>query len=177
MGDIDHLWAGWRSSYIETVTGGTGDPGAVRPPPPGPGSLFERILQLDDETAFVVHRGQRCSALLNAYPYTNGHLLVLPNRAVADLDDLDADEHAELWTVVRDGVTAVRTAYRCDGVNVGLNLGAAAGAGVPDHLHAHVLPRWAGDTNFMTSVASVRVLPETLVSSWQKLRTAWPAGT
>ena len=174
MGDIDHLWAGWRSSYIESVTGGTDDPGRVRPPPAGPGSLFERILQLDDETAFVVHRGERCSALLNAYPYTNGHLLVLPNRAVPDLAELTPDEHAELWAIVRDGVTAVRAAYRCDGVNVGMNLGSAAGAGVPDHLHAHVLPRWAGDTNFMTAVANVRVLPETLASSWTKLRAAWP---
>ena len=174
MAELDHLWAGWRSSYIEAVTGGSGDPGKVRPPPPGPGSLFERILQLDDETAFVVHRGERCSALLNAYPYTNGHILVLPNRAVADLDDLDADEHAELWSVVRDAVTAVRAAYRCDGVNVGANLGTAAGAGVPDHLHVHVLPRWAGDTNFMTAVANTRVRPETLGSSWEKIRTAWP---
>src|SRR5690242_6138935 len=110
MAEIDHLRTGWRSSYIESVTGATSDPGAVRPPPPGPGSLFERILQLDDEAAFVVHRGERCSALLNAYPYTNGHLLVLPNRAVADLDDLDAEEHGELWQLVRDSVTAVRAA-------------------------------------------------------------------
>jgi ATP adenylyltransferase len=175
VAELDHLWAGWRSSYIEAVTGGTDDPGRVRPPPPGPGSLFERILQLDDETGFIVHRGERCSALLNAYPYTNGHVLVLPDRAVADLDDLDPAEHVELWSVVRDTVAAVRSAYRCDGVNVGLNLGAAAGAGVPDHLHVHVLPRWSGDTNFMTSVANVRVLPETLESSWQKVRAAWPA--
>ena len=175
MAELDHLWAGWRHAYIDSVTGGTADADEVRPPPAGPGSLFERILRLDDAEGFIVHRGQRCSALLNAYPYTNGHVLVLPNRAVAELDELDADEHAELWTVIRDTVSAVRSAYRCDGVNVGLNLGAAAGAGVPDHLHAHVLPRWAGDTNFMTSVASTRVLPETLVSSWQKVRDAWPA--
>lgn len=172
---LDQLWAGWRSAYIQSVTGGAADPSQVRPPPDGPGSLFERILQLDDEVAFVLHRGPRCSALLNAYPYNNGHVLVLPNRAVAELDDLDADEHAELWSVVRDAVTAIRRAYRCDGVNVGANLGAAAGAGVPDHLHVHALPRWVGDTNFMTSVASTRVLPETLGSSWERLRDAWPA--
>lgn len=174
---LDHLWAGWRSSYIDPAAAGAAEPDEVRPPPEGSGSLFERILLLDDAAGFIVHRGERCSALLNAYPYTNGHVLVLPNRAVADLDELDVEEHTELWAVVRDTVAAVRAAYRCDGVNVGLNLGAAAGAGVPDHLHAHVLPRWAGDTNFMTSVASVRVLPETLVSSWSKIRAAWPVTT
>jgi ATP adenylyltransferase len=174
MSELDHLWAGWRHAYIESVTGGDADPDEVRPPPDGPGSLFERILRLDDEQGLVVHRGRRCSALLNAYPYTNGHVLVLPNRAVAELDQLEPDEHLELWSIVRDAVTAVRAAYRCDGVNVGANLGEAAGAGVPDHLHVHVLARWSGDTNFMTAVANTRVLPETLASSWARIRASWP---
>ncbi len=121
-GQFEHLWAGWRASYIESVTGGE-----PRPEPPGEGSLFERLLRLPDDEAFVVYRGTRCSALLNAYPYTNGHLLVLPNRAVEELSELDADEMTELWSVVRDGVAALRAAYGCDGVNVGMNLGAAAG--------------------------------------------------
>lgn len=168
-GHFDQLWAGWRASYIESVTSD-----APRPEPPGEGSLFERLLRLPDDEAFVVHRGDRCSALLNAFPYTNGHLLVLPNRAVRELDELDDDETMELWSIVRDAVTALRVAYRSDGVNVGMNLGDAAGAGLPDHLHAHVLPRWHGDTNFMTAVATTRVLPEPLDLSWQKLRTAWP---
>ncbi len=175
MPGLDHLWAGWRHAYIESVTGGAEASDEVRPPPDGPGSLFERILRLDDAEGFIVHRGRWCSALLNAYPYTNGHLLVLPNRAIAELEGLDHDEHRELWDIVRDGVVAIRAAYRCEGVNVGLNLGAAAGAGVPDHLHAHVLPRWAGDTNFMTAVAEARVLPEALGSSWHRLRSAWPS--
>jgi ATP adenylyltransferase len=170
MGELDHLWAGWRSSYIVDVTT---DASTVAPD--ASGSLFERILGggLTDDEAYIVHRGPRCSALLNAYPYTNGHLLVMPNRAVPELDDLDPDEHAELWETVRSAVAAVRSAYRCDGVNVGMNLGAAAGAGVPDHLHAHVLPRWNGDTSFMTAVAQTRVLPEPLDESWRKLRDAW----
>lgn len=168
-GRFEQLWAGWRASYIESVTGD-----APRPEPPGEGSLFERLLRLPDDEAYVVHRGNRCSALLNAYPYTNGHLLVLPNRAVAELDQLDDGETVELWSIVRDAVTALRSAYRSDGVNVGMNLGDAAGAGLPDHLHAHVLPRWHGDTNFMTAVATTRVLPEPLDLSWHKLRTAWP---
>ena len=112
--------------------------------------------------------------VMNAYPYTNGHVMVLPQRAAADLTDLTDGERAELWALVTDAVAAVRAAFRADGVNVGLNLGAAAGAGVPDHLHVHVLPRWGGDTNFMTAVADTRVLPESLSSSWQRLRDAWP---
>jgi ATP adenylyltransferase len=168
MGQFDQLWAGWRAAYIESVT-------SDQPPPlpQGEGSLFDRLLAMPDEDAYVLYRGQRCSALLNAYPYTNGHLMVLPNRAIVELDDLDEDEMAELWTVVRDAVNALRRVYRCDGVNVGLNLGTAAGAGLPDHLHVHVVPRWHGDTNFMTAVATTRVLPEPLDVSWRKLREAW----
>jgi ATP adenylyltransferase len=169
MGGLDHLWAGWRTAYIDAVT--NDEP---RPGPDGPGSLFERLLSLPDDEAFVVHRGLRCSVLLNAYPYTNGHVMVLPNRGAPDLDDLDDEEMAELWSTVRDAVRAIRAAYRCDGVNVGLNLGEAAGAGLPEHVHVHVLPRWQGDTNFMTAVASTRVLPEALETSWSKLRDAWP---
>lgn len=169
---LDHLWAGWRSTYITAVTE---DDSALAPDESG--SLFERILgsgRPDDET-FIVHRGERCFVILNAYPYTNGHVLVLPNRAVPELEELDEDEHAELWSTVRSAVVAVKTAYRCDGVNVGMNLGRAGGAGVPDHLHVHVLPRWNGDTNFMTAIAETRVLPETLGASWRKLSDAWPS--
>lgn len=140
------------------------------------GSIFERILAsgYPDEETFVVHRGQQVAALLNIYPYTSGHLMVLPLRAVAELEALTDDEHAELWSVVRDAVTAAKSAFRCEGVNVGVNLGEAAGAGVPDHLHVHVVPRWAGDTNFTTSIANARVLPVSLADSWQRLRAAWP---
>jgi ATP adenylyltransferase len=141
--------------------------------------LFERLLGLDgladDDEALIVHRGPRCSVLLNAYPYAAGHLLVVPNEAVADLPDLDPDTHDELWRWVRDGVAAVRSAYGCEGVNVGLNLGAGAGAGVPDHLHVHVVPRWSGDTNFMTTAAGTRVLPEPLDVTLGRIRAVWPA--
>jgi len=183
---LDHLWAGWRSAYIASVTGGEvgdGDDGTVegvdpiRQPPPGEGSLFERILTMSDQEGFVVHRGVTCAALLNAYPYNNGHVLVMPTRAVGALGDLTEIEHDEMWKLVRDTVSAIEGAYQCDGVNVGLNLGSAAGAGVPDHLHVHVLPRWQGDTNFMTAVAETRVIPETLTTTWKKLRAAWPASS
>lgn len=167
---LEHLWAGWRSQYIESITG---DDSSLAPDENG--SLFERILASgqDDET-FVVHRGPTCFVILNAYPYTNGHVLVMPNRAVPELEGLDPTEHVELWSLVRDAVVAIKQAYHCDGVNIGMNLGKAGGAGVPDHLHVHVLPRWNGDTNFMTAIAETRVMPETLAQSWKKLRAGWP---
>lgn len=170
---LGRLWAGWRSAYIARVSA---DDAEVRPDHDGR-SLFERILHsgLPDEQSFIVHRGPRCFAVLNAYPYGSGHLLVLPNRAVPDLTDLEADEAAELWATVHDAVAAIRAAYRPDGVNVGLNLGAGAGAGVPDHLHVHCLPRWSGDTNFLTPVAETRVLPEPLAEAHAKLTAAWPS--
>jgi diadenosine tetraphosphate (Ap4A) HIT family hydrolase len=174
MGELDHLWAGWRSAYMDEVTATDAAPGSTAPPG-GSGTLFERILALDDAEGHVVHRGPRCSTLLNAYPYTSGHLLVLPNRGASELDQVDAATFDELWHEVRDGVAALRLAYRCDGVNVGMNLGRAAGAGVPDHLHVHAVPRWNGDSNFMTAAAQTRVMPETLDTTWAKVRQAWPA--
>ncbi len=169
---LARLWAGWRTAYIERITG---DDGEVRPDADGR-SLFERIWASDlpDQERHILWRGDTCFAVLNAYPYGSGHLMVLPQRAVADLADLRAEESAELWAGVQAAVAAIRAAYAPDGVNVGINLGAGAGAGVPDHLHVHCLPRWLGDTNFMTAVAETRVLPEPLAVSWQKLHDAWP---
>jgi ATP adenylyltransferase len=166
---LEHLWAGWRSAYV-------GDDAARRPDPTGEGSLFEQILDSDlpDAETFVVHRGATAAVLLNIYPYTSGHLMVLPNRAVAGLTDLERDEHAEVWDLVRDATAALDAAYHCEGINIGLNLGVAGGAGVPDHLHVHVVPRWSGDTNFMTAVAGVRVLPEPLPVTWGKVVAHWP---
>lgn len=167
---LERLWAGWRSDHLQSVTDGEarGDEASC---------AFCRILasgEPDDET-YVVWRGERCFAVLNAFPYASGHLLVMPYRHVADLEALDGDEGAELWAAVRAGVLAVKGAYRPEGLNVGANLGRAAGAGVPGHLHLHVLPRWGGDTNFVTSVAEARVLPEALPTTLERLRAAWPA--
>jgi len=167
---LDHLWAGWRHAYITSVS----EPSDTSLDPDDSGSLFERILRRPDDEAFVVHRGATCSVLLNAYPYTSGHMLVLPNRAAPGLEDLTAAEMLELATLTRDAVVALKAEYRCEGVNIGTNLGRAAGAGVPSHLHTHVLPRWAGDTNFVTSVALLRVLPEPLDVTWRRLAAAWP---
>ncbi len=166
---LDRLWAGWRLAYI------TDDANRVSPQPGK--SLFESIEQsgLPDEQSYVLWRGEATFALLNAFPYTSGHMMVLPRRAVAELEDLTDAESAELWEGVRMAVAAVKAAYRPGGINVGLNLGEGAGAGIPEHLHVHVLPRWAGDTNFMTTIAEARVLPEPLADTWRRLRTAWPS--
>ncbi|MEO7556862.1 MAG: HIT domain-containing protein [Acidimicrobiales bacterium] len=167
---MDRLWAGWRSAYIDGVTG------ADTADEPG-GSVFTRILAsgLPDDDTHIVWRGETIFAVLNRYPYTSGHVLVMPYREVADLEALTADEHTELFGAVVAAVTAVKAAYSPHGVNVGFNLGEAAGAGVPGHLHAHVLPRWSADSNFMTAVAETRVLPEPLDRTWEKLRAAWPS--
>jgi ATP adenylyltransferase len=139
-------------------------------------SLFERILQCDatDEEALIVYRGAHCFVLLNRFPYTSGHLMALPNRAVQHLEDLSPEEQAELWTLVRDGVVALKSALRCHGVNVGVNLGEVAGGSQSDHLHVHAVPRWNGDTNFMSVAADTRVLPVGLDEVWAMLREAWP---
>lgn len=170
---LARLWAGWRTSYLDRLTAGDD---SLKPDDTGR-SLFERILHsgLPDDQTFILWRGERTFAILNAYPYGSGHLMVLPQVAAPDLTDLDVDTSAELWAGVNLAVRAIRAAYDPDGVNVGINLGAGAGAGVPDHLHVHCMPRWSGDTNFITTIAETRVLPEPLAVSFEKLTAAWPA--
>ena len=111
---------------------------------------------------------------MNAYPYASAHVLVLPLRHAATLGELTEAESAELWWATQRSVATIEQAYDPDGLNMGANLGRAAGAGIPSHVHLHVLPRWSGDTNFMTSVSETRVLPETLQLSWKRLTDAWP---
>jgi diadenosine tetraphosphate (Ap4A) HIT family hydrolase len=174
---LDQLWATWRSVYVtgaaesrRFVPGGEPDDGST---------LFERILRSggpDDET-FIVARGEHCFVILNRFPYTSGHLMVLPNRGVPDLSDLTADEFSELWEMVRDAAAMLRSALRCDAVNVGINLGAAAGGSQTDHLHVHCVPRWVGDANFMGVIGGAQVMPVSLNEVWRRLRDAWPAGS
>ena len=138
--------------------------------------MFSAILRsgLSDEEANVVHRGAKIVAMLNAFPYATGHMLILPYREVANLEDLEPDEAAELWSTVTDAVRAEKTAYSPGGVNVGINLGKPAGGSISEHLHVHVVPRWVGDGNFMTAIANTRTLPEALSDTAAKLRAAWP---
>lgn len=182
---LDHLWATWRSAYVSGVTGGEGPDAPVDLSVEAETAdgdvqedrtLFERILEApgSDDDKQIVLRTQRCFVILNRYPYTSGHLMVLPLRAVPDLEDLDPDEFAELWALVRDAVTALKVGLGADAVNVGINLGAAAGGSQADHLHVHCVPRWIGDANFMTVAAETRVLPVSLDEARTRIRSAWP---
>lgn len=168
MTGLERLWAGWRRAYIEGVT--------QQQPPPGE-CVFCAILASDrpeHETQVLWrHPSGLAAAILNAYPYGSGHLMVMPTRHAASPEDLAPDEGAALWEGMVEAVSALRAAYRPDGLNMGANLGRPAGAGIPDHFHMHVLPRWSGDTNFMTTVAEARVLPEPLSESAAKIRAAW----
>ena len=191
---VERLWAGWRIPAMmadrEAAAAGIADssgtiPGTIPGSVPGidsdsesvdRSSLFEAILNsgLPDDKTHIAHRGERVFAILNRYPYSTGHLLILPYRAVPDLEGLDTDERRELWDTVHDAVAAVKAAFSPDGVNIGANLGEGAGPSVYDHVHIHVLPRWRSDTNFMTAVADVRVLPQSLQDCWELLVAAWP---
>lgn len=164
---LERLWAGWRTEYIDTVIGEGEDQVAA--------CLFCALPDADPDDALVIIRDDHAYAVLNAYPYTSGHLMVVPVRHVGELDELRDEEAHQVMAMTQAATTAMRDAYAPEGMNVGMNLGRAAGAGIPGHLHVHVLPRWAGDTNFMTSVAESRVLPEPLPKALERLRAAWPS--
>jgi ATP adenylyltransferase len=170
---LENLWAGWRSEYIVEAT--ERERRGQRPDDVD-SCVFCRLAASGppSEDNLVVWRGDETFVVMNAYPYASAHVLVLPLRHTGSLGDLSADESAELWSATQRAVSAIETAYEPDGVNIGANLGRAAGAGLPAHVHLHALPRWSGDTNFMTSVAHTRVMPETLQLSWKRLSDAWP---
>ncbi len=150
-------------------------PTSPNPPAGADECLFERLAAVTpDAEGLVLARNEHAFAVMNAYPYTSGHLMVAPLRHEATLAGLSREEAAAVMALVQDANAAVLAAYRPDGINVGANIGRAGGAGVPGHVHVHVLPRWIGDTNFMTTVAEARVLPEPLTASFEKLRAGWP---
>ena len=154
---MDRLWSPWRLEY---VTGVKGDAGCV----------FCEATQNPDSQPLIVYEGRTCFVILNLYPYNNGHLMVVPIRHAGSLATLSADELQELALLTQRSEAAITEAYHPQGINVGINLGRPAGAGILDHLHVHLVPRWNGDTNFMTVVGTTRVLPEDLVSSADRLR-------
>ena len=167
------MWSGWRATYVQSAgtIADAGDPGQQT------GSVFTRILNsgLSDVETHVIHRGPWTFAIMNAFPYAVGHMLIIPYREVADLEALTIDETLELWATATAAVVALKTALRPTGVNVGVNLGQPAGGSVSSHLHVHVVPRWVGDANFMTVTANTRTLPEALPDTAAKLRAAWPS--
>jgi ATP adenylyltransferase len=177
---IESLWAGWRIRYLsalapkvasnnaeESSEESSTDHGSTQ-------SVFTRILKsgLSDEETYIVHRGERVFAILNAYPYSAGHLMVLPYREVANLEDLTHQETEELWSTVTTCCRAIRTEYSAPGINVGINMGAASGGSVDEHLHVHIVPRWVGDSNFLTATANAKAIPEALDVSATRLRRA-----
>jgi ATP adenylyltransferase len=158
---MESLHAPWRIEYI------------LSPKPRLDDSLFTRIAQSDDDEAhLVVVRDRTCYALLNRYPYTGGHLMIVPYKQSPDLNGLTDEEVADLWKLARRCVNALAALMKPDGFNIGINLGQAAGAGIIEHLHIHIVPRWNGDTNFMPVIASTSVLPQALTELAGQLRAA-----
>ncbi len=156
MGE-QRLWAPWRLDFIR------GDKADE--------CVFCAKPELgDDERALIVHRGERCFVMLNAFPYANGHVMVAPYRHVPSIEDLDDEEIVELQVLTRKSLTVVREAYGPEGFNIGINQGKVGGAGVEGHVHQHAVPRWGGDTNFMPVIADTRVLPQSLEDSYAAVR-------
>ena len=156
------LWAPWRMPYIRSDKSGE--------------CIFCAAAAGDDAAHHVVRRGERCLAMLNAFPYASGHFMVAPSRHAATIEDVDGDELLELMLLAREGLAALRSAYRPDGFNLGINQGKVAGAGFDDHVHLHVVPRWEADSNFMAVTGNARVLPQALEDTWAELREHWPSG-
>ena len=156
------LWAPWRLEYVQAAD-------------EDPGCVFCRANEGDDEVGLVVDRGERALVLLNKFPYASGHVMVAPLRHEGDFAALEAGEAAEIHRLASRAMRALDETMAPQGYNVGWNLGRVAGAGVVDHVHLHVVPRWAGDTNFMPVLADVKVLPEALEDTRRKIRAAWPA--
>lgn len=154
------LWAPWRLEYIEKET-------------PSGGCIFVDLpKQESDRDNLILFRGENAFVMLNAYPYTNGHLMVAPYRHTAEMSELDDATLLEINKLLGRCLKWIQETYKPDGFNIGVNLGKAAGAGIPTHIHWHIVPRWQGDTNFMTTVGNVRVLPQSLQDSYDRLKEA-----
>src|SRR4051794_32835236 len=160
MSGLQHLWAGWRNEYVTS------------------GDVFDDaecvLCRVIEEGSYVVWKDDLVAVILNAFPYTSGHVMVLPLRHIGEVEDVSREEVGAVWSAVANAVRALKAAYSPDGLNMGANLGRVAGAGIPRPFHVHVLPRRSGGTNFMTSVAETLVIPESLDASLEKLQHAWP---
>jgi ATP adenylyltransferase len=157
---MKQLWTPWRMAYLTQQT---------KPE----GCVFCNKLLANDDQEHVLARGNHCYVTLNLYPYNNGHLMIVPNAHVARLDELDDKSLSELIALTRDSISVLEAAYKPQGFNIGINLGSAAGAGIAEHLHQHVVPRWSGDTNFLSVVGETRTIPEMVGESYTKLKKLW----
>ena len=158
---MDYLWTPWRYTYITSTK-------------EAPGCVFCHSKdEKDDRKAGIVYRGEHCYICLNAFPYTSGHVMVIPYEHLDELRKLPEDAAHEMMDLCQRTETVLRTLYHPDGINLGMNIGAAAGAGIAGHVQMHVLPRWIADANFMTVVGETRVLPESLDVTWERMRKAF----
>ena len=156
----ERLWAPWRLEYIRG--------------PKDDECIFCRAVESgDDERYHVVYRGERCFVILNAYPYNNGHLMIAPFEHQPTIEPLDSATTAEMMDLAKRAAQALRDVYRPEGFNYGINQGNVAGAGIEEHVHMHVVPRWGGDTNFMPVIGNTEVLPQALADSWRELKEAF----
>jgi len=163
---MDHLWAPWRMEYIVHSLKNDPDEGCV----------FCTSLQDDrDETRFILHRGHNAFIIMNLFPYNNGHLMIVPNRHIDEFTKLSDDELLEINKLINLSVRALRHAIHPDGFNIGMNLGRVAGAGVADHLHYHIVPRWNGDTNFMPVLGETKVVSQSLEAGYKHLKVSFEA--
>ncbi len=156
---MDHLWSPWRYGYLQ------------KPPDPDQGCIFcLKAAENRDEQNYILHRASKNYVILNLYPYNTGHLMVVPYQHVATLSESDPVTLEEMIRLTREAERAIGVVYKPHGFNAGLNIGEAAGAGVAGHLHMHVLPRWRGDANFLSTIGETRVLPEELGTTYEKLK-------
>ncbi len=155
------LWNPWRYEYIRKTL------------KPSNECIFCKLQNMSDDEAYIIYRGKYSYVVLNAYPYNSGHLLIVPYRHVASIEDLNDNELLEMMKLVNKSIKALRKAFTPDGFNIGINLGRAAGAGVAGHVHIHVVPRWVGDSNFMAVIASTKTLPISLAETYKILRENW----
>jgi ATP adenylyltransferase len=154
---MDYIWTPWRYAYMSTA-------GKTE------GCIFCELPKKSDEEVLIVHRGEHCFVILNSFPYTTGHAMVVPFAHLAELETLPREAAHEMMDLSQKLESALRSVYQPDGINLGMNIGRAAGAGVAGHIHMHVLPRWMADANFMSVVGETRVLPEDLKTTWKRLK-------
>lgn len=157
---MKHLWSPWRMKYIESSK--------------KDGCVFcQAVAAEDDPKYYILDRGEHAFVILNVFPYTSGSLLVLPYKHEPKLDNLTAEIRAEMMELVNKASCVLTTVYHPEGFNIGINMGEAAGAGIEEHIHIHIVPRWNGDTNFMTAVGQTRVLPESLEVTYRRVKEVW----